>query len=582
MNNRLSVCDYDSKAFNALTPCEYIREIFKNTDKDGIVRLPDLPNDYDSSDAVLCCKMNFDGVDRESVISDFSVFLQMLTDTIYAYVHNGFSGKNPVKAINKEMADFFKKYISEINLDEFNEIADEGISISSADRHICRLKRCFADINERANARIGGNFAFMLYRVCRNIFRIVEISGCKSIIDRLNKMLAQSYIINRFAVSVEYIYRGNPYIEKYDIDVSFAYSEYRNISFPDFIKQRISKEWEKIAGQGSEELFGVLKEFINKCNESDIVYSFKSGISSSFIAYISGITGINPLPAHYHCEFCGNTEFIGGKAVGFDMPAKTCPVCGEDMTGDGFNLSDECFFGVDGEKAPDIRINISLRYCKEKVLGIIKAMTENGLPEHIKFVLSDFDNRKIGREEDFVIEICDSEINEYLQKLKDTVFSEPDGAYLRKLARGEFGKLLGIPDLCLDENNGGCFESGTDGGSIKNRLYPEYRDDVLQSLINLGISEQEAFRISDNLNNGLVAEDVMLLREHNVSELFIEKLKSEKNLLPKSIAVGNIFQTLKLYAYKKKYPHEFERLVDADKFLRIFEDKKQIGPQKQI
>ena len=46
--------------------------------------------------------------------------------------------------------------------------------------------------------------------------------------------------------------------------------------------------------------------------------------------------------------------------------------------------------------------------------------------------------------------------------------------------------------------------------------------------------------------------------------------------------MGNIFQTLTLYAYKKEYPHEFERLVDADEFLRIFEDKKQIEPQKQI
>ena len=139
MNNHLSVCDYNSEAFNALTPCEYVCEIFTNTDKNGIIRLPDLPDDNDSYDAVLCCKMNFDSVDRESVISDFSAFLQMLTDTIHAYVHNGFSGKNPVKAINKEMADFFKKYISEINLDEFNEIADERIYISSADRHICRL-----------------------------------------------------------------------------------------------------------------------------------------------------------------------------------------------------------------------------------------------------------------------------------------------------------------------------------------------------------------------------------------------------------------------------------------------------------
>ena len=60
------------------------------------------------------------------------------------------------------------------------------------------------------------------------------------------------------------------------------------------------------------------------------------------------------------------------------------------------------------------------------------------------------------------------------------------------------------------------------------------------------------------------------------------ELKSEKKLFPKSVAVGNIFQTLTLYAYKKEYPHEFERLVDADEFLRIFEDKKQIEPQKQI
>ena len=65
---------------------------------------------------------------------------------------------------------------------------------------------------------------------------------------------------------------------------------------------------------------------------------FESGqCASSFTAWLLGASKINPLPPHYRCPKCGNTEFVHNVKDGFDLPAKYC-TCGAEMIRDGHNL----------------------------------------------------------------------------------------------------------------------------------------------------------------------------------------------------------------------------------------------------
>ena len=86
------------------------------------------------------------------------------------------------------------------------------------------------------------------------------------------------------------------------------------------------------------------------------------------MATMAGITEVNPLSPHYYCKKCHYTDFYSDEVKAFagmagcDMPDKNCPVCGEKLVKDGFDIPFETFLGFKGNKEPDIDLNFSGEY----------------------------------------------------------------------------------------------------------------------------------------------------------------------------------------------------------------------------
>ncbi len=133
---------------------------------------------------------------------------------------------------------------------------------------------------------------------------------------------------------------------------------------PDFIEKRLQKELGAIINNKFSTLYVIAMKLVKKSLSDGYIVGSRGSVGSSFVAFLCGITEVNPLMPHWRCKEGNWFEFPPkpSSMAGVDLPEKNCPKCGKDAVRDGFSIAFEVFMGFKGDKMPDIDLNFSGEY----------------------------------------------------------------------------------------------------------------------------------------------------------------------------------------------------------------------------
>lgn len=249
--------------------------------------------------------------------------------------------------------------------------------------------------------------------------------------DYLDEATAYEAIVtnpNKIAESVEFLKpipdgTYSPQVAGAEEEIcETSYSKARKLygeNLPPIVEARLQQELKPIIAHGFAGLYMIAQRLVKKSNDDGYLVGSRGSVGSSFVATLTGITEVNPLPPHYRCPKCKYSKFFtaGEVGCGYDLPKKICPVCGHPLIKDGHDIPFAVFLGFDGDKVPDIDLNFSGEYQStahkytEVLFGkhnVCRAGTISTVAEKTSFGLTKkyFDERGLKKHGSFIAKIA--------------------------------------------------------------------------------------------------------------------------------------------------------------------------------
>lgn len=294
---------------------------------------------------------------------------------------------------------------------------------------------------------------------------------------------------------------------------------------------------------------------------------------------------------------------------GYDLPEKECPICRRKLSVDGNNIPYELLIGLDGDKSPDIKLNIPFSF-RENVLQHIDdklgqefTLTANAYSILIEQVLnSKSQNLNANICKTDILGFVPLEILSLLKKstgvsLKDINIKDPEIyklfvdsrsigidsdepatlgipefniKYVRNIIKltkpFKFGDLVKISNLVHGRN---VWCDNTEY-LLTNSIYtlkdlPTSSEDVYKYLTSCEIEKTIAFRIAETVRQGTFKNSslnkelkiIELFNLHNIPQWYFDLLCVVRETFPKAHSVEYTKLALVFAWYKIYYPVEF-------------------------
>ena len=434
-----------------------------------------------------------------------------------------------------------------------------------------------------------------------------------------------------------------PYIEGCektieDIAMDKAHELYGD-PLPEIVETRLRKELDSIIKNGFSVMYIIAQKLVWKSNEDGYIVGSRGSVGSSLVAYMTGITEVNGLKAHYRCPKCKYSDFSDhGFKNGIDLPDAWCPKCGKKLVKDGIDIPFETFLGFNGDKEPDIDLNFSGEYqtkahkYAEVILGkgtTFKAGTIGTIAEKTAYGYV----KKYFEEKNQVISSAEiNRLSKGCTGIKRTTGQHPGGVVVVPTGHEiyEFCPVqhpaddpnsevatFGVPEFgtkfvrgMLVDTKPSTFEEllrisglshGTDvwlnnaqelinNGTITLSEAICTRDDIMIYLMGMGLPAQNSFKIMESVRKGkgLTEDQEILMRDNNVPEWYIESCKKIKYMFPKAHAAAYVINAFRIAWFKVHIPKAYYATmysIRADEFdseFMIFGEKKVKDKMEEI
>lgn len=369
-------------------------------------------------------------------------------------------------------------------------------------------------------------------------------------------------------------------VDTYAISTEKVHSLYGEV-LPDIVEERLKMELTHIKESGLSTVYSKYYLAAKHAHDNGQPTMALGDIGSSLVAFLLDITNVNPLPPHYICGNCNYTEFINDNSVYscYDLPPKTCPVCGKALVYDGHNIPYEMLFICDDNRQPDIRLCYPMSFKENQPQGISNVNILGFVPPEMFLLLEKYTGVSYKD-----VNLNDSKIYELFADSRVIGIDSDEPA---TIGIPEFGTefVRGIIKQAKPLNFGdliritGFTHSGKTWLKTANELLednicgfrdlPASSEDMYNHLINKGVDKNIALKILDAANKGIFKKNsldkdpeiIQAFDKTDIPKWYINSLSEMRNMLSKSHAIEFIKSALTLAWYKVYYPIEFYAAV---------------------